>query len=540
MLGTKASGIYTDLNLNLFIFVHRVIESHNMNDILLLADKVRNTLILGESHFREFKSALEGKPGQKKPRLVKAICADIAEALVSFANADGGAILIGVEDDGTITGIPHAEDDIDAMLNAPTTHVYQQQQLPLTNANKLKLDDKTILYFSANKGTTMIYQLPDGRCVRRKDKSTMPASVDQIQFERQEIRSREYDSQFVDGALVTDLDTKMLQGIADQYIKGLSIERYLQQIGLAEYAQNGLRLKRASLLLFATDINKWHSRSQIRFLKISGNTLNAAPNYNVISDETVTGNIFELVFKAWEHLRSYLAYKTEFGANSQFEQKYIYPEDAVREAILNAIAHRDYSIMNGIDIFIFNDRMEIKSPGALISTITIMNLYELEGSHESRNSLIARVLRENKLMRELGEGMKRIFSLMQEQELEKPELYSNGQWFRVTLSNKTIFSPKEIEWLQHFEKHKLTRNQKQIILLGLGDKEITSNDIFRALNISTTETEKFTQEVTVLRNLGILVEIRTSSSVTNFVKKQKQKGLSISRKDVPRYRVQVS
>jgi ATP-dependent DNA helicase RecG len=274
----------------------------------------------------------------------------------------------------------------------------------------------------------------------------MPASVDQIQFERQEIKSREYDSQFVDGAMVTDLDVKLLQGIADQYIKGLSIERYLQQIGLAEYAQNGLRLKRATLLLFAVDINRWHPRCQVRFLKVNGNTLDAAPNYNVITDDLVTGNIFELVIKSWEHLRSYLAYKTEFGANSQFEQKYIYPEDAVREAILNAIAHRDYSIANAIEIYIFNDRMEIKSPGALISTLTIKNLYELEGSHESRNSLIARVLRENKLMRELGEGMKRIFSLMQEQELQKPELYSNGLWFRVTLSNKTIFNTKQVEW----------------------------------------------------------------------------------------------
>jgi ATP-dependent DNA helicase RecG len=79
--------------------------------------------------------------------------------------------------------------------------------------------------------------------------------------------------------------------------------------------------------------------------------------------------------------------------------------------------------------------MEIKSPGALLSTLTIKNLYELEGSHESRNPMIASVLRENKLMREIGEGMKRIFSLMQEQKLEKPELYSNGLWFRVTFSN---------------------------------------------------------------------------------------------------------
>jgi ATP-dependent DNA helicase RecG len=406
-----------------------------MDDILLLADKVRNTLILGESHFREFKSAVEGRPGNKKPRLTKSICADIGEALVSFSNADGGAVLIGVEDDGTITGIPHKEEEIQTMLHAINSHVYKDQQLPLNNASKLVLEDKIILYFSVNKGTTMIYQLPDGRCVRRKDRSTMPASIDQIQFERQEIKAREYDSQFVDGAIVTDLDLRLLQGIADQYIKGLSIERYLQQIGLAEYAQNGLRLKKAALLLFATDIDRWHPRSQVRILKVKGNKLEAGEKYNVISDDIVKGNIFELILKSWEHLRSYLAYKTEFGTNSKFEQKYIFPEDAVREVILNAIAHRDYSIANAIEIYIFNDRMEIKSPGALLSTLTIKNLYELEGSHESRNPMIASVLRENKLMREIGEGMKRIFSLMQEQKLEKPQLYSNGLWFRVTFSN---------------------------------------------------------------------------------------------------------
>lgn len=504
-----------------------------MDDILLLADKVRNTLILGESHFREFKSALEGRPNHKKARLTRSICSDIGEALVSFANADGGAILIGVEDDGTITGIPHSEEDIQIMLNAIKTHVYHGQQLPINNANKLVLESKTILYFSVSKGTTMIYQLPGGRCVRRKDKMTMPASVDQIHFERQEIKSREYDSQYVDGADVTDLDVKLLQGIADQYIKGLSVERYLQQIGLAEYAQNGLRLKRAALLLFAVDIDRWHPRCQVRFLKVKGNTLEAGEKYNVISDETVKGNIFELVIKSWEHLRSYLAYKTEFGSNAQFEQKYIYPEDAVREAILNAIAHRDYSIANAIEIYIFNDRMEIKSPGALISTLTIESLYDLEGSHESRNSYISRVLRENNLMRELGEGMKRIFSLMQEQELQKPELYSNGLWFRVTLSNKTIFSPKQIEWLRQFDQYALTKNQKQIVLLGIGDKEISANDIFKALN--TENLELFTKEVSGLRNMNLLTELMTSQQAYNLAKKQKK-----DKKDIARYKVRLA
>ncbi|MFT5617942.1 MAG: ATP-dependent DNA helicase RecG [Arenicella sp.] len=505
-----------------------------MEDVLLLADRIKNTIILGESHFREFKTALQGRPDEKKPRVVRSICADIGEALVSFANADGGSILIGVEDDGSITGIPHSEQEISAMLNAVTTHVYKGQQLPITNASKLNIEEKVILYFSVNKGTTMIFQLPDGRCMKRKDKSTMPASVEQIQFERQEVRSREYDSQFVDGAYVSDLDSALLQGIADQYIKGLSIERYLQQIGLAEYAENGLRLRRASLLLFSKDVNKWHPRCQVRFLKVKGNTIQPAPNYNVISDDIVTGNIFELVIKSWEHLRSYLAYKTEFGLNSQFEQRFIYPENAVREAILNAIAHRDYSISNAIEIYIYDDRMEIKSPGPLLSTLTITNLYSLEGSHESRNALIARTLKENNLMRELGEGMKRIFNLMQEQELSEPELYSNGLWFRVSLSNKTIFNNKELEWLKNFEQFNLTREQKQVVLLGLGDKQISPNDIFKAINTKNTETEKYTQIVTALNGLGILESFRTSNQAKSVAYKQKKE-----KKGVPRYRVTI-
>ncbi|MDR0614268.1 MAG: hypothetical protein LBG45_12555 [Dysgonamonadaceae bacterium] len=129
-----------------------------------------------------------------------------------------------------------------------------------------------------------------------KDKSTMPESFDKIHFERQEIRSRECDGQFVDGAWVTDLDLTLLQSIAGTYIKGLSVELYLQQTGLA--------------------------------------------------------------------------------------------------------------------------------------------IYGTKGVHESRNPLIARVLKENKLMRELGEGMKRIFSLMNENNMERPVLYSNASWFKVTLSKK--------------------------------------------------------------------------------------------------------
>jgi ATP-dependent DNA helicase RecG len=237
----------------------------------------------------------------------------------------------------------------------------------------------------------------------------VPVNVNNIFFERQEQKSREYDRQFVDGATTADLDVSLVQSIADNYLRGISVEKYLQQIGLTEYSGSGLRVRMSAILLFAKDIQKRHPRSQVRILKVSGTKLEAGEKYNFLSDEFVTGNIFELLVKSWEALRSFLAFKTEFGQAALFQQKYIYPELACREALVNAIAHRDYTIQNCIDVYVFDDRMEIKSPGTPLSTISIEDLWRLKNVHESRNALISRILRENKFMRELGEGMKRIF-----------------------------------------------------------------------------------------------------------------------------------
>ena len=323
------------------------------------------------------------------------------------------------------------------MLNAVSSHVLHGQELPMVYRLKIEMDGKILLFFQVDKGTSEIYQLPDGRVVIRKDKRTVPERIKTMQFERQEIRSREYDRQFIDGAHLGDLDVALIQSLADQYIKGITVERYLQQLGLADYTIGGLRLRRAVLLLFAKDIQRWHPRSQVRVVRVNGTELLSGEKYNVISDEFVQGNINELIFKAWDMLRPYLAYKTVFGEDGRFEQKYIYPEDACKEAILNAMAHRDYSNSNGIEVHLFDDRMEIKSPGALLSTLTIADLEALDNRHESRNVKIAYVLKVSKMMREMGEGMKRIFTLMEQHGLRRPVLYSNTVWFTVTLFNKS-------------------------------------------------------------------------------------------------------
>ena len=501
-------------------------------DILQLKERVRNAILVGESDFREFKSALEGRPDNKKGRLVKKICEDIGEALVAFSNTDGGELTIGVEDDTTITGVPHTEDEIDQMLDAVRTHVLDQQPLPLVYALKIEVDNKNVLFFQVNKGTKEVYQLPDGRIVVRKDKRTVPANIRHLQFSRQESISREYDRQFIDGALVSDLDLPFIQSLADNYLRGLTAEKYLQQFGLAEYAINGLRLHQAAVLLFARDVQKWHPRSQVRFLKVSGTTLESGEQYNVISDETITGNIFELVVKGWEALRPYLAYKTVFGIDARFEQKYIYPEDACREALLNAIAHRDYANHNSVEVYIYNDRIEIKSPGALLSTLTVEDLLALDNRHESRNAKITYVLKVSKFMRELGEGMKRIFTLMQDNDLQKPKLYSNTNWFTITLYNTTVHSSKEKEFLEMFERYNLSKNQKKIVLLGIEGKHLSPKDIYVAMN--TKDRNTYDVEVTGLRNDGLLVPVRTNPNAYQYAKAN-----NIPKEEVPRFKVNI-
>jgi ATP-dependent DNA helicase RecG len=498
--------------------------------ILSLTERVRNTIALGESHFREFKSALSGPPSDKRPRPAKDVCRDIAEALVSFANADGGELLVGVEDDGSISGVPQEKDDLILMLNAFNSHVHPESKLPLTHNQELRLDGKIILFFAVSKGTTRIYQLSDGRCVRRRDKITAPADVHDLLFARQEAESRAYDQEFVDGATVSALDATIIQSIADSFFRGMSVEHYLQQVGLAEYAPGGLRLRRAALLLFAKEISRWHPRSNVRIMKVLGNEVRSGDKYNVAADETAQGNVFQLLQGAWEKLRLLLAYKTDFGEDARFEQRYLYPEWACREALVNAIAHRAYNNARGIEIFVFDDRMEIRSPGSLLSTLTVESLRKLTGAHESRNTLISRVLRENKVMRELGEGIKRIFKLMEENELLEPKIANDETWFTMSLPHKSVFSPQQEEWLKLFLVHKLSGLQKRVVVLGMGGREISRQDIVKSL--STKDRDVYDLTVTPLRHQGILAQVRTAAAAASMAQRK-----GINRDAIGRWKV---
>lgn len=468
-----------------------------------LDERARTAIGLGESHFREFKSGVHGAPGSKKARDAKLIAREIGEALVAFANADGGELLIGVEDDATITGIDLiSESDLEILKAAPKTHVHKDTPLPPLRTAMLEINGKKVLYFSTPKSTSYIHLTSDGRCVQRKDLATVPIAAEQILFDRKERVSRAYDREYIDGANVADLNEHLVSAAADQLSPGMSNEKCLQYLDLAEYAGPGLRIKRAALLLFANEPTKWHPRLQLRIIKVDGTELLTGEKYNVKSDQTVTGNIVELIEDGWEALRPQLV-QTRLGKEARFETTVMYPELACREALVNAIAHRDYSEEGrGIEIYVFDDRMEVRNPGALLSTIKIEDLIRLEGAHQSRNASVARVLRDLGYMRELGEGMRRMFELMHQNELTPPELKSDANSFSVTLRYNTIYNEKQLLWLDQFSELDLSREQKAIVVLGMGGKLIAPQDIWD--NLGIVDTEHYRKLIASLQKIGVL------------------------------------
>lgn len=222
-------------------------------------------------------------------------------------------------------------------------------------------------------------------------------------------------------------------------------------------------------------------------------------------------------------MRPFLSQKTVLSGDARFEQTFAYPENACREALVNAIAHRDYSITNPVTVYIYDNQLVFESPGELLSTINILDLQKGAGVHESRNSNVARVLRESKIMRELGEGIRRIFDLMKEQELAPPQIKSSQGKFTISMNHKSIYSEREQMWLALFDGYDFDQYQKRIIIAGIDGRKLSPAIIYAVLG--SNDRNLYDRNVTTLRISGVLKEIHTSDYASRVAResgKQKQ------------------
>jgi len=290
-------------------------------------------------------------------------------------------------------------------------------------------------------------------------------------------------------ATIDDLDKELLTYYRDKLQAGnMSFENILKARGFIKNKQGHLYLTNGCVLLFARDVQRFYPNCRIRFVRYDGTLAKTGTEMNIVRDYNIELPLLRIIDKTREfigaQLREFVALNPRTG---RFQTVPEYPEFAWTEGIVNAVTHREYSMMGSyIHVSMFDDRLEIESPGKLPNMVTIENIKE---TRYSRNPRIARVLTEFGWVRELNEGVKRIYSDMEKFFLEEPEYSEPGQSVKLVLRNNILMrNLRKTDWtvesIGEDLWNSLDETEHQILVFMSEKKAVTrlelQNHLFRS------------------------------------------------------------
>ena len=262
------------------------------------------------------------------------------------------------------------------------------------------------------------------------------------------------------------LEYNPIEKIRDE--KGL--KNVLSTINAGEYEDGEFRLNIAGALFFAKDISKFnisHQVKMVRFFDDEGvNTFEKA-EYNL--------SFLKLLKEAELFFNKTL---TNVSQIKGFERETIqdYPFEAIREALVNALAHRDYTITTApITFYIYNDRIEIKSPGRLVYPLTISGLEKDGPIH--RNEAICNIFSKTAYMEHVGTGIKRMKDSMRAHGLNEPDFAETGEFFKVTFrldDNHNGLNDRQKEFLRFRDESEITIKE-YMVLFGIARNTATKD-----------------------------------------------------------------
>ena len=374
------------------------------------------------------------KSGKIKP-------SDLAKHISAFANADGGTIVIGISDNKTIEGINQfGETKINAFINAPKNGCkpmprYEYELIDVINSKGES--DRILLLHISESVDQIIRTSSDLTYLRIGDRSVEMRGDDLRNLEYAK-SARHYEDEINPDAEMSDLNEDLLAQYAEHIgATDLSFEEILKARGFIRKQGNEERLTNAAVLLFAKNVYQFYPNCRIRFLRYDGNYAQVGTSINLIRDTGIECSLLEIIDKAKDFIATQLREFTLLDEKTgKFQVVPEYPEFAWQEGIVNAVVHREYALTGSyIKVTMYDDRLEIESPGKLPNIVTVENIRE---TRFSRNPRISRVLTEMGWVRELNEGVKRIYSDMESFFLEAPIYSEPEQAVKLVLKNNII------------------------------------------------------------------------------------------------------
>lgn len=382
----------------------------------------------------------ENKLFDRKSAKVKA--SDLAPLISAFANAEGGTIVIGVNDKTrSIEGINGVgTTKINEILSAPNNCCkpmpqYKEEFLPVTNEKGE--DDRLLLLHIEASPVQIIRTINDSTFLRIGDR-TKELKGDDLRNLEYGKSIRHYEDECNMDATIDDLDEELLERYREiLQAKDVSYEQLLRARGFVKQQNGIVRLTNAAVLLFARNIEQFYPNCRIRFVRYEGNEAKTGTEINITRDKSLDFPILRIIEKAKDFISTQLREFTALDKTTgTFQIVPEYPEFAWLEGVVNAVTHREYA-MSGkyILVSMYDDRLEIESPGKLPNIVTVENIKE---TRYARNPRISRVLTDFGWVRELNEGVKRIYADMETFFLDDPVYCEPGQSVRLTLKNNIV------------------------------------------------------------------------------------------------------
>ena len=390
---------------------------------------------------------------------------EVGKTVCAFANAFGGKIVVGVSDKGRVVGVP--DGDVDLLqqrlegtvqlvspvpprkifveekngLKTVVLEVYPIDQSSFCTFNGItyyragsvdaKLEGRTLQDFMVKRRILCFDDLPSAAKIGDIDAAKL----------REFLKTRSPEIEFQEG----------------------KVEEYLLNLGLAQ-GNGELRIKNAAVLFFAKDSGKFIPQSEVKLARFAGTKA-----VEIIDSRFVTSTILENLREAEDFIKKNTRTAFKMG-KLQREEVPEYPPKATREALVNALTHRDYFSRDSVQINIFDDRIEFINPGGLPAGLTRQLLGTLS---IQRNPVTYRLMRDQKLVEGMATGVPRMREAMNEARLPAPDFKELGSFFRVTLYNS-----------RRMDAAQLNERQKQALAYLEKNPSITSKTYEKLTSIS--------------------------------------------------------
>jgi ATP-dependent DNA helicase RecG len=374
---------------------------------------------------------LKKEPGQRLAFLPNADVESLAECLVAFANGDGGLIVLGLDEQGRPTESIWEEEAEGALREAASLC---RPPVP-SRWQPVETKQDTLVGINVPRSQEL-HTLYDGRVLIRSGNWNRPLSGNEVRTLANSKNSAEFETDVVPGARPSDLSQDIIRDYLDRReargaAKINSTEEMLFEIGATDREGNPTTI---GILLFGKNPQAFFPQSGIVFVKFMGTEPRGEDGgVGYGRRDELVGPLPRIIDRAWNVIYE----EMRVGATvNKLEREELteYPRFAVREALVNAVAHRDYRISGRrIEIRMYSDRMEIISPGGLPGYMTLDNLVE---EHFSRNPRLVNGLYQWGYIEELGLGIDLMIEEMAQSGHPPPKFRAADHAFTVTLSNK--------------------------------------------------------------------------------------------------------